>query len=124
MKIIKNIFERKDDRGILREYINDNQAWRSINGGIMKKGAIMGNHYHKKCKALLFILAGSADILIKDIRNEKAETIKFRLGKSEGVVFDEYETHAVKFLEDSEFLLFKSEKFDEKDKDLHEARLI
>ena len=48
MKKIINSYQRIDKRGIFNEYLNGNQSWKSINGGTMKKGALMGNHYHKK----------------------------------------------------------------------------
>ena len=124
MKLVKCLFERKDERGTFREYINENSVWKSINGGLMKQGAIMGNHYHKKCDTLLFLISGSADIFIKDIRNETSEVKKFKLNKNEGVIFEPYETHANVFLEDSQFLLLKSEKFDKNDEDIYPSKVI
>lgn len=123
MKRISRLYERIDKRGLFREYANGNQGWKSINQGLMGKGAIMGNHYHKKSRALFFILSGSADFLIKKI-GTKAATKRFVLREGEGVLIEPYETHTIKFREKSGFLLLKSRKFSQKDKDLYEARLI
>lgn len=122
MKRIKFSYERNDKRGIFREYLNSDSPWRSINQGVMKKNSILGNHYHKKTKSAFFILSGSASFIIKDIR-KKNQAKKFVIKNGEGVLILPYETHAIKFLEKSTFLLAKSNKFNSKDKDLYEAKL-
>ncbi len=123
MKIIKNIFERKDDRGVFREYINSDSVWKSINGGFMRKGSVMGNHYHKKCETMFFLVSGSVEILIKDLKKENSKIEKFTLNNNEGIIFEPYETHANVFLEDSEFILLKSEKFDRTNEDIYPAKI-
>lgn len=123
MKRVSSPYERTDARGLFREYISGSQGWKAINQGVMKKGAVMGNHYHKKCAAAFFLLSGSAEFLWKDVR-KKAGIKKFRMKEGEGALIDPYETHTIKFLETSSFLVLKSRKFDPKDKDLYEARLL
>ena len=123
MRRVKCSYEREDKRGIFREYLNGDRCWRAVNQGFMKKNAVLGNHYHKKCRSAFFVLSGSADFLIKDVR-KKARTAKFKLREGEGVLVEPYETHTIKFRESSQFLLLKSEKFDPKHADLYEAKLI
>lgn len=124
MKKINCPFERKDIRGIFRE-ISNNTPWKSINYGIMKKDSIMGNHYHKECKALFTLLQGSAEVKIKNVNDVNAKIETFILKESDSMLFDEYETHSIQFLEDNSFwLLIKSKEFDPKNPDLHEAKLI
>ena len=124
MKLITKVYNRKDDRGTFTECINDDQCWKSINSGTMNAGAIMGNHYHKNCKAFFFLLSGSASIYIKNVRDQNSKIVNFLLNSDEGVIFEPYETHAIKYEEDSKFLFLKSEKFDKENSDLNEAKLI
>lgn len=123
MKKISVSYERIDKRGVFREYVNSGQCWKSVNYGEMKRGAIMGNHYHKKTKAAFFILSGAADFFIKNIRTKTA-MVKFILKKGEGVLIKPYETHTIRFREKSSFLLLKSVKFEQKNTDLYETKLI
>src|SRR3989338_826327 len=147
MEIIKNIYQRKDSRGNFQEFINSETGWKAVNGGFMNKDAIMGNHYHKKCRTLFFIVKGSAKVLVKDVRKDSGNRIfenktsgsktlesktsehadskieEVNLKTSEGVIFEKYETHAIKFSEESIFLLLKDKKFDKDDQDIFEAKL-
>ena len=123
MKKISYRYERKDKRGIFREYLNGDQCWRAVNSGWMKKSSLMGNNYHKKNKSAFFMLSGSADFFFRNVK-KRGKTTKFRLNVGEGVLIHPYETHTIRFREKSEFLLAKSEKFDPKRNDLYEARLL
>ena len=123
MKKISATYERIDSRGLFREYINGDQAWKAVNQGVMKKGAMMGNHYHKKCRTSFFILSGSAEFIWKDVR-KKGPAKKFKMKSGEGAFIEPYETHTIVFSEESSFLLLKSRKFNPKSKDLYEARLV
>jgi mannose-6-phosphate isomerase-like protein (cupin superfamily) len=123
MKKVVCQFERVDQRGLFREYINSDDAWKAVNQGVMKKGAVMGNHYHEKCKAAFFLLSGSAQFIYKNVL-KKQKPVTFLIREGEGVLIDPYETHAITFLEKSSFLVLKSKKFDPKHKDLHEAKLV
>lgn len=123
MEKISNIYKRKDHRGIFVEYANGNTGWKSVNGGFMHKGKILGNHYHKKCQALFFIIKGSAVVRAKDVRNKKSNIQKIVLRQSQGCTFEPYETHSITFLENSNFLLLKSKKFSEKNKDIFELKI-
>ncbi len=124
MRKISKTFERRDKRGIFREHINTQTGWKSVNGGLMKKGMIMGNHYHKKNTAVLFILRGSARVYSKNVRQKNSKMSTLNLRESEGCVMYPFETHAVKFLRDSVFLLLKSHRFESKSPDIYESKII
>ena len=113
-------FRRTDDRGSFLEYINNTVGWKSINGGQMTKGALMGNHYHKECETFFFLLTGSARVGARDVRTENAAE-HLDLQSGEGAVFAPYETHYFNYLEDSEFLLLKSETYNPQAADTYEA---
>jgi len=121
MKKVVNNYQRIDKRGIFNEYLNSGQSWKSINGGAMKRGALMGNHYHKKCLTLFFIVSGSAEVFSKNLKGARAKIEKIKLKDLEGVLLNKYETHAWRFLKDSSFLLLKSNKYNENNKDIYES---
>ena len=124
MKKIDNIYKRLDERGTFVEYINSEISWKSVNGGHMKKGAVMGNHYHKVCISLFFFVSGGAEVLIKDVRKENTAPTKLNLTANEGVVFEPYETHVLHFTDDSIYILLKSEIYKEDSNDMFDAPLI
>ena len=90
----------------------------------MKKGALMGNHYHKRCATLFFLLSGSALVYSKDHRKKKSLRQEVRLAAGEGALFERYETHAWRFTRDSIFVLVKSVPFDEKRQDIHPEKIV
>ena len=111
MHKITDIFKRTDDRGSFIECYNGTTGWQSINGGFMNKGALMGNHYHKKSETLFFVLSGSAEVRARNTRDKNAAVTTWVCKAGEGTLFETLETHAWTFLEDSVFLLLKSKKY-------------
>ena len=104
-KKLKPVFTRKDDRGNFCEAINIG-SWKSIIYGTMEKGAVMGNHYHKKTEVFFFTIKGRVEI---DVINVKTKSTDFvELDKDEGIMFLPYFSHAIKFMEDSIFMMGKS----------------
>lgn len=124
MKKIQFTYQRKDKRGTFTEYLNSDTSWKSINGGLMKKGAVMGNHYHKKCLTLFFLLSGSASVVYKNVKQAKSKIRHISLRTLEGVILYPYETHAWKFLEQSSYLVLKSIKYNNKHDDTYESALM
>lgn len=123
MQKIDHIFERKDDRGIFNEYLNQADAWKAVNGGSMKEASILGNHYHKKCRTAFFVTSGKAEVWYKNLETN-GPTEHFELETSQGCIFEPYETHAIRFSVDSTFLLLKTENFNPSDQDIFPAALI
>ena len=67
--ILNPSFVRVDKRGVLKELINNpNKKWSVLNYGTMKKGAIIGNHYHKKTEVFFFLTKGKAKVIIEEAR--------------------------------------------------------
>lgn len=111
---IKPSFIRKDKRGIFVEAVNGS-SWKSISFGNMKKGAIMGNHYHKKTLVLFFIISGK--VRVDTISIKTKEKSSFEINKNEGYLFEPNCSHAINFLENSTFLMAKSLAYNAKDDD-------
>jgi len=68
-----------------------------------KKGAVRGNHYHKKSIQYNFILKGKMKLFTRDNNGVKKTQL---LKKGDLACNPEKEEHALLALEDSEFLVF------------------
>ena len=115
-RIIKPSYKREDERGLLLEIVK-NKPFVDLLYGKMKKGSIIGNHYHKKTLEFLHLLEGKAHIYTKNIKNGKK--LDFILNKGEGISFDLYESISIEFLYDSKLLLFNNKTFDKDNPDIY-----
>lgn len=111
-KVLKPKFERQDKRGELVEIING-KNFKNLSYGDMKKGAVMGNHFHKKTSVSFFLTKGGAQITLKDIKTGKEN--KLIINQGEGVEIPPYHHHIIKFIKTSSFIMSKSLKYDPKD---------
>ena len=107
-------FERNDERGLFREILNQGK-WGSLITGRMNPGAVIGNHYHKK--TLIFFHLSTGSTRIRTIQIGTGEKEDFLLRGGQGVMLPTNESHAIRFLEESEFLMLKSLKYDPSDPD-------
>lgn len=107
-------FERKDDRGVFREILSGFPAG-TVVCGRMVAGAVMGNHYHRRTRIFFYLLAGRARVRTVDV--DSGRTDGFELAENDGVLLEPGESHAIRFLADSDFLMLKSLPYDEKDPD-------
>lgn len=109
-------FNRTDDRGTFQEVLNGGH-WEALIRGTMKPGAVMGHHFHKKTVIFFYLTSGS--VRIKTIHVESRETDEFGLAGGRGVILRTDESHAIRFLEESEFIMLKSLKYDPEDPDTY-----
>jgi quercetin dioxygenase-like cupin family protein len=107
-------FERKDGRGVFREVLNGFEA-RTLITGEMTRGAVLGNHFHKRTRVFFYLTRGSARVTTVHV--ETGERDSFALERDQGCFFEVNESHAVRFLEDGEFLMAKSLPYDRADPD-------
>ena len=108
-RILVPTFERVDSRGVFTEVLN-NGKWESLIHGHMKKDTVIGNHYHKKTTVFFFLTRGSAQINTVHVRN--GEKSQFRIDSHQGIILLTNESHSIRFLEDSEFIMLKSLRYD------------
>lgn len=113
-EILRPSFERKDDRGTFQEVLNSG-TWEALICGRMKPQAVMGNHYHKKTIVFLYLTSGS--VRIKTVGAETGLVDEFELKTGEGVMLETGEAHAIRFLEESDFVMLKSAMYDPDDPD-------
>lgn len=115
-EILLPAFERTDARGLFREVLNDGQ-WESFLCGSMNANAVMGNHYHKKTVVFFYLTKGAARI--KTIHVETSQRDEFSLFANQGVLLHVNESHAINFLEASEFVMLKSLRYNPDDPDTY-----
>lgn len=113
-KILLTIFERNDQRGVFREILNEGQ-WEALIAGRMNPQAVIGNHYHKKTIIFFHISKGTASI--NTINVDTGRRDDFLLHSGQGVILPTHESHAIRFLEESDFIMLKSVKYDPADPD-------
>lgn len=116
-RVVTPGYERQDARGLLREVFNGFPAG-TVLWGRMREGAVMGNHFHKKTRIFLYLTRGVARI--RTVAVETGERDEFSLRENQGVFLEPGESHAIRYVEDSEFLMLKSLAYDEKDPDTYE----
>lgn len=87
----------------------------TVASGNMGAGAVMGNHYHRRTRIFFYLLTGRAGVRTVDV--ETGSQDKFLLTENQGVFLEPGESHAIRFLVDSEFLILKSLPFDPQDPD-------
>jgi dTDP-4-dehydrorhamnose 3,5-epimerase-like enzyme len=109
-------FVRQDDRGQLTEIINEGH-WRAVLTGKMKRGAVMGNHYHKKTLVYFHLLTGHAVVRTVHVSTGRRDEVGLAAGT--GITLKTFESHAICFLEPSTFLLLKSEPYNPDDADTY-----
>jgi dTDP-4-dehydrorhamnose 3,5-epimerase-like enzyme len=114
--ILSPCFQREDNRGTFQEILNEGH-WESLIRGAMKAGAVMGHHFHRKTVIFFHLTAGSARI--KTVHVETASTDQFMLERGKGVLLRPNESHSIRFLEDSEFIMLKSLRYNPEDPDTY-----
>jgi mannose-6-phosphate isomerase-like protein (cupin superfamily) len=88
---------------------------RTFVSGEMKKGAVLGNHYHRKTRVFFYLTRGEAQVVTLNV--ETGEKDSFGLNENQGVFFDVNESHSVRFTIESEFVMLKSVAYDPADPD-------
>jgi dTDP-4-dehydrorhamnose 3,5-epimerase-like enzyme len=112
--IIEPSFQRTDERGTFIEVLNGGH-WESLIRGRMRAGAVLGHHYHRKTTVFFFLQEGAAKIEI--IHVETGRQKRVWLKSNNGIVLHTNESHAIRFLEESDFLMLKSMTYDPADPD-------
>ena len=102
MKKIKLKINHKDSRGKISDLLNKKKI-SSITLITQKKGKIRGNHFHKKTIQWNYLLNGKIALYGKK-NNQKLKKIILKKGDLVETTYNE--AHAIKALQNSEFLVF------------------
>lgn len=113
-EIIVPSFDRVDERGTFREVLNRG-PWETLIWGRMNRDAVMGQHYHKRTQVFIFLTSGSARI--RTIHVETGSKDAFTLHENQGVLLRVNESHSIRFLRDSSFIMLKSQRYNPADPD-------
>ncbi|MGO9566443.1 MAG: cupin domain-containing protein [Desulfomonilaceae bacterium] len=115
-EILTPSFERTDDRGIFREVLNDGN-WEALICGRMNPDAVIGNHYHKKTTIFFYLTSGLARVTTIHVETEDKDA--FLLHSGQGVKLNTNESHAIRFIEESDFVMLKSLRYNPADPDTY-----
>lgn len=107
-------FERNDHRGLFQEVLNGG-SWESLIFGRMKADGVLGNHYHKKTLIFFYLTKGAVEI--KTVNVNSGDKDRFSLVQGQGVILATFESHAIRFTEESEFIMLKSVQYNPEDPD-------
>ena len=102
MKKIKTKINHKDTRGLIIDLL-DKKNINAITFITQKKGKVRGNHFHKKTTQWNYLIKGKIKIVTKKRNNSVKKII---LLKGDLVVTSANESHAIKAIQHSEYLVF------------------
>ena len=102
MKKIKIKINHRDSRGVIIDLLEKKKI-NAITFITQKKGKIRGNHFHKKTIQWNYLIKGKIKIVTKKINRSVQEMI---LSRGDLVVTSSNESHAIKAIEYSEYLVF------------------
>ena len=110
-------YSRQDERGTFVEVVNRG-PWDTVITGTMNAGAVLGNHYHEATDLFLFLVEGRCQVDFECVRTGRRRRVS--LDPGQGLGLPRLESHAVRFLEPSRFILLKSRPFDPDHSDTHD----
>ena len=102
MKKIKSKINFKDSRGFIKDLLEKKNI-NAITFITQKKGKIRGNHFHKKTIQWNYLIKGKLELLT---RKNKQKIIRTLMKEGDLVETSKNESHAIKALKNSEFLVF------------------
>ena len=107
---------REDTRGSFIEVVNEG-PWEAVITGSMKAGAVLGRHYHRVTDMLFHLIDGAVEVSIVEV--ESGASSRISVGPRQSVRLNANEAHAIRFLEESRYLLLKSRRYDADDPDTY-----
>ena len=102
MKKIKTRINFRDNRGFIVDLLEKKNI-NAITFITQKKGKIRGNHFHKKTIQWNYLIKGKLELLT---RKNKQKIIRTLMKEGDLVETSKNESHAIKALKNSEFLVF------------------
>ena len=102
MKKIRIKINHQDSRGVIVDLLEKKKI-NAITYITQKKGKIRGNHFHKKTIQWNYLIKGKIKIVTKKRNRGVQEMI---LSRGDLVVTSSNESHAIKAIEYSEYLVF------------------
>jgi UDP-2-acetamido-2,6-beta-L-arabino-hexul-4-ose reductase len=120
--------ERIDQRGNLVENTKEQVMLETRHFFVSKSipGVIRGNHYHKRKKEYFLVIQGMCEIVMKDLINNKVESIKVSSRDNVLVLVEPNKAHAIRNIGDIELILLAlvNEPLDQKNPDTYPYKVI
>jgi len=113
---LKPYFNYSDERGQLYGIIQKG-IWKEINHITSSAGSIRGNHYHKKTLELFYIISGTIEVFIKNLRNGKETS--FNVISGDIFIVEPYELHTFNIKTDSSWINMLSKRIDHNKPDIY-----
>ena len=98
-----------DDRGEMIQLLPNQLKVKSLLLIRSKKNSIRANHYHKKDLHCVYLLEGKYEYLEKDMRKFKTRTSKRTIAPGDLVTTFPMHAHAMRFLENSVWIVITTE---------------
>lgn len=95
-----------DDRGQMSHLLGGGINVTSILFITSKKGSIRANHYHKEDVHYVYLLKGKIEYSYRDLRKKLSKKKTIIVGQGSLIETPSKVIHAMRFLQDSEFLAF------------------
>lgn len=111
---LRPTYVREDARGLFVEIVSTG-PWETVVTGTMRAGAVLGRHYHRRTRALLFLTRGAARVEIADVATGDRHSA--RVAPHQGVYLEPDQAHAIHFEAESDFILLKSRRYTPDDPD-------
>lgn len=102
MKKIKTKINHRDKRGLIIDLL-DKKNINAITYITQKRGKVRGNHFHKKTIQWNYLIKGKIKLVTKKKNNNIKEII---LTEGDLVETSSNESHAIKAIKDSKYLVF------------------
>ncbi len=110
IKVVKIKPEFTDERGYISRIVNDDKmGFRAVLYITGKKGAVRGNHYHKKDFHFVYCLSGKFRYSEKNMDKPASKKESVILKPGDLVLSKPMTAHSMEFLEDSVFLAITTE---------------
>ena len=113
-------YVREDPRGLFVEIVNEG-PWETVIHGAMKRGAEMGNHYHRECRAFFYLVTGKAEVVVRHLVDNTTRHVP--LAARQGMYFLPFQTHVIRYLEDSDFIFLKSYRYRDDEPDIYPCQV-
>lgn len=112
MKIVKKVEPfHIDERGEMSYILDHETSIISVLLITCRKGSVRANHYHKKDSHYAYLLEGKMEYTYQKVGSKKKQSII--VSKGEIVYSPPMTIHAMRFLEDSQFLALTTERRDQ-----------
>jgi len=110
VKIYPIKLAHSDERRDILEMFNGDFDCKQVKILKVRKGQILGNHYH--CyREIRYLLKGKIQYYLKDVKNEPRSIYNIIIREGEVMITDPYIAHTGKFLEDSIIIEGTEEKY-------------